>query len=596
MAEVWLAKQTTGLKGINKHVVIKRILPHLAQDPEFLQMFENEAKVAMRFNHPNIAQIYEFGQAKGAYFIAMEYVHGEDLGRVMRRAAKSGQWPSRAISLRIIADACAGLYYAHTRTDDAGKPLKVVHRDISPQNILVSFDGTVKVVDFGIAKAADQSSQTKAGTIKGKFAYMAPEHAGGLALDARSDIFSIGLVLYELLTATRPLKRGNDMATLQAAIACEIQPPSEASDTSGPEVDGVVMKAIAKSVDARYRDARQFQMALEQFLVTEGTLSTSVQVAEMMESLFADRLAEEARVGAPAPASKSSASNLHPSEDEEGPQQINTGDLVQGNSNPKLTVGDVPRRKQAAAEVSSKSERSDARSVSKRKMPDAPPRRTQTPKPLDVDVQHTAEDLPRVGNQLRKRKPTTPWGTIAAVAFLVVIAGVAFMARSQLFGLVGAALPPVEKGTPLKLTARSSPRTKVVVLRPGSATTRELGFTPLEGVSGAYAGDLVQLLDEERGLLHAQRVDGAADAPVTVEKTFREATLKVRTKPALKSASVWRAGVNVGSVGLAMQVFEGTQRLQLRSESLSKPVEFEVEVAPGGVVEREVDVSGALTP
>ncbi len=308
MAEVWLARQT-GIEGFNRHVVIKRILPHLAEDPEFVHMFLNEAKIASRFNHPNIAQIYDLGETEGTYFIAMEFIHGEDLARIMRRAFTTGQWVARPLAIRIVADACAGLYYAHSRTDEQGRPLRVVHRDISPQNILVSFDGSVKLVDFGIAKAADQASNTQSGALKGKFAYMAPEQAQGKPLDNRSDIFALGLVLYELITGIRPLKRESELATLQAALECVIEAPSKAVDVP-EEIDEVVMKALAKAQDDRYRDARQFQMALEQILVAEGTVATSVQISELMEHLFADRLAEEARSGAPAPASASSTSNV----------------------------------------------------------------------------------------------------------------------------------------------------------------------------------------------------------------------------------------------------------------------------------------------
>ena len=308
MAEVWLARQK-GIEGFNRHVVIKRILPHLAEDPDFVQMFLNEAKIASRFNHPNIGQIYDLGETNGTYFIAMEFIHGEDLGRVMRRAYTTNQWVSRPLAIRIIADACAGLHYAHTRTDDQGKPLKVVHRDISPQNILISFDGAAKLVDFGIAKAADQASNTQSGALKGKFAYMSPEQAGGKPLDARADVFALGLVMYELITGIRPLKRESELATLQAALECAIDAPSVAVEVP-PEIDDVVMKALAKSPDDRYATARHFQMALEQVLVAEGTISTSVQVSELMEQLFADRLAEEARSGVPAPVSASSISHV----------------------------------------------------------------------------------------------------------------------------------------------------------------------------------------------------------------------------------------------------------------------------------------------
>src|SRR5262245_33000532 len=154
MSEVWLARRPSK-RGGEQELVVKRILPHLASDPLFVQMFLNEARIAARFGQKNIARIFDFGEAAGSYFIAMEYIHGEDLGRVMRKAWNAGQWIAQPVAIRIVASACEGLYYAHSRTDDSGRPLKVVHRDISPQNILISFDGSVKLVDFGIAKAAD---------------------------------------------------------------------------------------------------------------------------------------------------------------------------------------------------------------------------------------------------------------------------------------------------------------------------------------------------------------------------------------------------------------------------------------------------------
>jgi eukaryotic-like serine/threonine-protein kinase len=299
MAEVWLARQT-GIEGFKRHLVIKRILPHLADDPEFVQMFLNEARIAANFNHPNIAQIYDLGEVGGAYYIAMEFVHGEDLGRIMRKAWGTGQWIAYPIGIRIVALACEGLYYAHTRNDDSGRPLQVVHRDISPQNILIGFDGSVKVVDFGIAKAVDSASMTKSGAIKGKFAYMAPEQASGRPIDHRADLFAIGLTLYELLTGTRPLKKDSEIATLQAALACDIPPPSQVAEVPG-ELDPIVMRAIAKKADDRYPDARQFGMALEEFLVTKQWIAGSVQISELMATLFADRLAEEAKLGRPDP-------------------------------------------------------------------------------------------------------------------------------------------------------------------------------------------------------------------------------------------------------------------------------------------------------
>ncbi|CAM4299519.1 protein kinase [Corallococcus sp. ZKHCc1 1396] len=295
MAEVWLARQS-GIEGFQKDVVVKRILPHLAEDREFVEMFRNEALIAARFNHPNIAQVYEFGEANGTYYIAMEFIHGEDLGRVMRKASGMNQWIARPLAVRIVASACEGLFYAHTRSDDRGQPLNVVHRDISPQNILISFDGSVKLVDFGIAKAADQASMTKSGAIKGKFAYMAPEQAAGKHLDARADIFAIGLVLYEMLTGHRPLKKDSELATLQAAMECAIPAPSEVADVPR-DMDHVVMRALAKSADDRYDNARELQSSLEELLVNERWVVGSVQISELMKTLFADRLAEELKQG-----------------------------------------------------------------------------------------------------------------------------------------------------------------------------------------------------------------------------------------------------------------------------------------------------------
>ncbi|RKH37322.1 serine/threonine protein kinase [Corallococcus sicarius] len=295
MAEVWLARQS-GIEGFQKDVVVKRILPHLAEDREFVEMFRNEALIAARFNHPNIAQVYEFGEANGTYYIAMEFIHGEDLGRVMRKASGMNQWIARPLAVRIVASACEGLFYAHSRADDRGQPLNVVHRDISPQNILISFDGSVKLVDFGIAKAADQASMTKSGAIKGKFAYMAPEQAAGKPLDRRADIFAIGLVLYEMLTGHRPLKKDSELATLQAAMECTIPAPSEVADVPA-DMDQVVMHALAKSADDRYDNAREFQSALEELLVNERWVVGSVQISELMKTLFSDRLAEELKQG-----------------------------------------------------------------------------------------------------------------------------------------------------------------------------------------------------------------------------------------------------------------------------------------------------------
>jgi len=287
MAEVWLARQS-GPVGFQRSLVVKRMLPHLATDPQFVQMLLNEAKIAARLSHPNIAQIYDLGDVDGEPFIAMEFVRGRNLGRLIRKAWSRGFWIAQAISIRIAATSCEALAYAHEMTGDDGVPLRIVHRDISPQNILISFDGSVKLVDFGIAKAADVANPTMSGQLKGKFAYMSPEQAMGKPLDCRSDLFALGLVLYELLTGVRPLQREGDLPTLAAAKECEIAPPSAVAEEVDPELDGIVMRALSRHPEDRYQNAREFQMALEEYLVARRWVATSLQISELMDALFSD--------------------------------------------------------------------------------------------------------------------------------------------------------------------------------------------------------------------------------------------------------------------------------------------------------------------
>ncbi|MCY1076492.1 serine/threonine protein kinase [Archangium lansingense] len=426
MAEVWLARQK-GIEGFAKNVVVKRILPHLAEDREFVDMFGNEARIAARFNHPNIAQVYEFGEANGTYFIAMEFIHGEDLGRVMRKAYNAGGWIARPLAIRIVASACEGLYYAHTRSDDSGRPLKVVHRDISPQNILISFDGSVKLVDFGIAKAADQASATKSGAIKGKFAYMAPEQAAGKPLDHRADIFAIGLVLYELLTGTRPLKRESELGTLQAAMECNILPPSQVADVP-PELDEVVMRALAKAADDRYRDARQMQLALEEFLVGQRWVATSVQVSELMETLFADRLDEEKHSGNPEPRSEESMSAMpvlpDPPPEEEAPPRSNsrmeprsgTQTNVSGDMNWEAPPGEMPQQRRTGTRAGVVNKRTESATLPMGDVPEV--QEWEAPPATEVPRRRTSNEAPRrtnVGSTSVARMPSRQDVTRASI-------------------------------------------------------------------------------------------------------------------------------------------------------------------------------------
>ena len=297
MAQLYLARQQ-GPEGFEKLVVVKRILPHLAENDDFVKMFLDEARIAARLNHANVVQIFDLGAQDDSFFIAMEYIHGEDMRRVWKQSEAMGQPVPVPLACRVLIEACAGLDYAHKRTDPvSGRPLGIVHRDVSPQNILVTFEGGVKVVDFGIAKAADQATVTRSGVLKGKYSYMSPEQAAGQRVDCRSDIFALGVVLYELLTGARLFKRGSDIQTLAAVAECKVMPPSQANPRVPADLDPIVMKALAKDPAERYQEAVHLQLALEDWLSANRLPSSTAHVAAYMKEIYAERLASESRSG-----------------------------------------------------------------------------------------------------------------------------------------------------------------------------------------------------------------------------------------------------------------------------------------------------------
>ncbi len=287
MGEVWLARQK-GPVGFEKLVVVKTLLKHLKEDQEFVNMFFDEARIAAVLNHPNIAQIYDLGEDKGEYFIAMEYVHGLSLRDVVVHALERGDGMPLALKCRVIADAAAALDFAHQAKTPAGQPLDLIHRDVSPQNILVGFNGAVKLIDFGVAKAANKLVRTATGIIKGKYAYMSPEQAYGKPLDGRSDVFGLGTVFWEVLCTERLFKRDNETETLQAVVGAEIRPPSMLDRAVPKSLDPIVLSALERDVDDRYPSAAAFQRAIEGWLSKQRLPATSAHLAAFMRQLFPD--------------------------------------------------------------------------------------------------------------------------------------------------------------------------------------------------------------------------------------------------------------------------------------------------------------------
>ena len=261
MAEILLGR-LVGPSGFERPLVIKRILPHLAEQQSFVSMFLDEARLAAQIRHPNVVSVSELGQEGDDLYLVMEYLEGENAAGLIRRSMVTGKNTDFALCAYIVAEACAGLHAAHELTDPDGNPLRLVHRDVSPQNIFVTYGGAVKVLDFGIAKAADRITQTEAGQLKGKFDYMSPEQCRGRALDRRSDVFALGIVLYELTTRKRLFKRSNKLAMLEAVCRDPIYPPSKLIKGYPAALERVLMKALKRDPDARYATAAEMRRDL----------------------------------------------------------------------------------------------------------------------------------------------------------------------------------------------------------------------------------------------------------------------------------------------------------------------------------------------
>jgi eukaryotic-like serine/threonine-protein kinase len=292
MAEVFLARHT-GVEGFEKEIVIKRIRPHLSAIPSFVNMFLGEAKLAAQLAHPNIVQIYDLGKIADSYFIAMEYVAGRDMSAIIPKAKASNIPFPVEYALKIGSSVCEALYYAHTKTDAHGNPLHIVHRDVSPENIRVAWTGSVKILDFGIAKAATQLHETKAGEIKGKLVYMSPEQVMGKNVDARSDIFSLGIVLYEALTGLKLFSGDNDLAIMNNIIEGKIYPPSYFREDVPQEVEAIIMKALEKDRKKRYQSAFDMQFDIDTFLASHEFTPSNVHLSNFLKQLYKEDIQAE---------------------------------------------------------------------------------------------------------------------------------------------------------------------------------------------------------------------------------------------------------------------------------------------------------------
>lgn len=293
MAEVFKAK-AFGVEGFERLLAVKRILPSIAEDEEFITMFIDEAKIAVQLTHANIAQIFDLGKVGDSYFIAMEYIEGKDLRAIFDRMRKKGQTIPFPMAVYITMKICEGLDYAHNKKDSAGRDLNLVHRDVSPQNVLTSFDGQVKVIDFGIAKAAGKAGKTQAGILKGKFGYMSPEQVRGKPLDRRSDIFAVGICLWEMITGERLFIGESDFSTLEKVRNVDIVPPSSFNKRIPQELEKIVLKALGKEVEERYQSAIDLHDDLQSWMYTSGSFFSRKDLAAFQQEVFREDIEKNA--------------------------------------------------------------------------------------------------------------------------------------------------------------------------------------------------------------------------------------------------------------------------------------------------------------
>ncbi|HET9991938.1 MAG TPA: protein kinase, partial [Kofleriaceae bacterium] len=287
MARIYIGR-TTGIGSFERHVVLKLILPERANDVTAVQMFLDEARLAASLNHQNVAQVFEVGEDGGIHYLAMEYVHGQDLRALLAKAGGQGTRIPLELALTVVAGAAAGLNHAHERRAADGTPLGIVHRDVSPSNIMIGYDGSVKLLDFGIAKATSRSVETQSGIIKGKFAYMAPEQCRGRDVDRRSDVFSLGIILYEISTQHRCFRADSDFDTMHRIVTGDVVRPSRLVQGYPVELEAIVLKALAVEAQQRYQSAGLLLEALEAFAVANRYSLSTIGLGRFMRDMFGE--------------------------------------------------------------------------------------------------------------------------------------------------------------------------------------------------------------------------------------------------------------------------------------------------------------------
>src|SRR5215217_3385744 len=578
MAEVFLAK-AAGPGGFEKTLVLKRILPHLAEDPSFVEMFLGEARLVAGLNHPHIVQIFDFGEAEGSYFLAMELIDGPNLRRWQRQAASKGQPLAPNICAKVVAQAAEGLAFAHDFVDPTtGQPLGLIHRDVSPDNILVSRQGAVKVVDFGIAKVAGQKHRTQTGIVKGKVAYMPPEQVRADPLDRRVDVYALGVVLYELLTGKLPIDGASELALMQAIVSREPMPVSRYRQDVPAALQDIITKALRKDREDRYPDCRALQVDLERFVLSVGEPVGAYQVAQAVEQVVEERIV-------PTPAPMSSRPEVREARAE----------------TPERTVPSRPEGREAREEAPERTVPSGS--------PRKPPVRTGEADAVPAVFEQETQTRPRADPRNAKRKALVP-AAIAGAVLLVAGGGYALLgggtpaeaptgAPTKVAGSAETATGTTSKmagstETPTGTKVAGAPETPTGTATAAQGTTA----TPAEDPQGEAAleaqlaakrgqGELAVETDEDSGLLSftaspaggTQTPSSEQKKPVSRVVKGALGSVEFRIRP---YAVVYLDGKKLGETPLAtIDVPEGIYAVTAVNTRLGKKVTRSFEVKAG---------------
>lgn len=521
MADVLLGR-TDGIEGFERHVVLKRIKAEHAKDQRFISMFLDEARVAANLHHQNIVQVYDIGENHGEYFFAMEYIHGEDLRRVLSAVSKSGKHMPLGHVCAILSAAAAGLHHAHERRGSDKKPMNIVHRDVSPSNILIGFDGSVKVVDFGIAKAAMRQVETHSGSLKGKVGYMSPEQCKGDEVDRRSDIYALGVLLYELSTTSRLFKGENDYLLMDAIVNGKVPLPRVRRPDLPNELSSIIMKALSVDPGRRFQTADEFRVALEQFALKAQISANTSALATFMHKLFGEKaepwvdvtgaMPEDARIDVDGPTEAAKVSSGHSWSSLEAIEPIAATAQEEEVEKP-VQRGQAPRHR--------KSSRNSDMNAAVALGDTIPPPNRMDPTPA-VLKRPTRTSM----NGWEAQMPPAPARNkiLVAVVPLVAVAGVAlYMLKKPTSTQTAAAQQPAGMTTPAVATPTPAPAPTVQPIEtpaPVAAPPVVEQPAPVAVAEPAPAPAVtVKKTDKKSGTHHVTAVAAPAPAPVAVAPT-----------------------------------------------------------------------------